>query len=173
MCGIAGILHLDGPGHVSLHRAQRMIGALAHRGPDESGIYLDDWVGLGHTRLSVIDLSTGTQPIHNEDRTLWIVCNGEIFNYPRLKEDLLGRGHRFHTTTDVEVILHLFEEKGPACLEELNGQFALAIWSTPKKEDCPEKLLLMLWQRRMKTAESQGPEAGNICGALMKPRGYC
>ena len=107
---------------------------LSHRGPDEAGIYIDDSVGLGHTRLSIIDLSTGTQPMHNEDETLWITYNGEIFNYPELREGLLTRGHRFYTTTDTEVLLHLFEEKGPGCLADLNGQFAFAIWDTRKKE---------------------------------------
>lgn len=112
----------------------RMVGALDHRGPDETGLYLDDSIGLGHARLSIIDLSGGSQPIHNEDGTLWIVYNGEIFNYLELKEDLVKRGHRFYTSSDTEVILHLFEEKGHSCLRQLNGQFALAIWNSKTKE---------------------------------------
>jgi asparagine synthase (glutamine-hydrolysing) len=134
MCGIAGVLNLKEPGSISSDLIEKMISTLYHRGPDESGIYLDDWIGLGHTRLSIIDLSSGTQPIHNEDETIWIVYNGEVFNYPELKQDLLNKGHRFYTTTDTEVILHLYEEQGPTCLDLLNGQFAIAIWDLRKKE---------------------------------------
>ena len=134
MCGIAGICHIDGPDGVSLNSIKNMIGALCHRGPDETGVYLDDHVGLGHARLSIIDLSSGTQPIHNEDKSLWIVYNGEVFNYPELKKDLLRKGHRFYTTSDTEVLLHLYEEQGPDCLVQLNGQFAMAIWDAKKRE---------------------------------------
>lgn len=111
-----------------------MTDALRHRGPDASGLYIDPWVGLGHRRLSIIDLSGGTQPIHNEDESLWIVYNGEIFNYPELRDELQQRGHTFYTRTDTEVLLHLYEEKGEACLEELNGQFAFAIWDARRRE---------------------------------------
>jgi asparagine synthase (glutamine-hydrolysing) len=134
MCGIAGICHLNGPNHVSLDSIKGMTGFLCHRGPDEAGIYLDDQVGLGHARLSIIDLSKGTQPIHNEDGSLWIIYNGEVFNYPELKEDLLQKGHQFYTTSDTEVLLHLYEEHGPDCLTQLNGQFAVAIWDAKRKE---------------------------------------
>jgi asparagine synthase (glutamine-hydrolysing) len=134
MCGITGICHISRPGPVSLNLLERMTGALGHRGPDGTGVYLDDWAGLGHTRLSIIDLSGGAQPIHNEDETLWIVYNGEIFNYPELRENLIGKGHRFYTGTDTEVILHLYEDQGAACLDQLNGQFAFAIWDAKKKE---------------------------------------
>lgn len=111
-----------------------MVAVQRHRGPDESGFYLDDGVGLGHVRLSIIDLSGGSQPIHNEDRSLWIIYNGEVFNYPELREELICRGHQFYTSSDTEVILHLYEEKGPQCLEDLNGQFGLAIWDSTKRE---------------------------------------
>ncbi len=134
MCGITGVCHIDGPGGVSPNTLKDMTGVLCHRGPDESGIYLDDWVGLGHARLSIIDLSSGVQPIHNEDESMWIVYNGEIFNYLELKQYLLQKGHDFYTTTDTEVLLHLYEEEGPDCLTRLNGQFALAIWDAKKKE---------------------------------------
>ena len=134
MCGIAGICHLSGPGRISPEDLTGMLGVVRHRGPDSSGIYLDDRVGLAHNRLSIIDLSEGVQPIHNEDETLWIVYNGEVFNYLELREELLTRGHRFYTATDTEVILHLFEEKGPRCLDDLNGQFAFAIWNRRDKE---------------------------------------
>lgn len=134
MCGIAGIFHFAGEKDLAPEIIMKMTSSLHHRGPDESGIYLDDHIGLGHTRLSIIDLAGGTQPIHNEDQTLWIIYNGEVFNYPELKDHLLKKGHRFYTTTDTEVILHLFEEQGPACLQRLNGQFAIAIWNSEKQE---------------------------------------
>lgn len=134
MCGIAGICHLQEPGPVSTDVLLRMIGLLQHRGPDESGMYVDDWVGMGNARLSIIDLSSGSQPIHNEDQTMWIVYNGEVFNYPELKTSLQKKGHSFYTNTDTEVVLHLYEERGSSCLDELNGQFALAIWSCRNRE---------------------------------------
>lgn len=134
MCGIAGRYNYRSSGDTSSTLIKRMVGALHHRGPDECGIYLDDWVGLGNARLSILDLSGGTQPIHNEDESLWIVYNGEIFNYPELREDLQKKGHTFATSSDTEVIVHLYEEKGSACLGDLNGQFAFAIWDSNKKE---------------------------------------
>ena len=134
MCGIVGILNLKTQNPISEDLLTRMIGIIRHRGPDESGIYLDSHIGLGHARLSIIGLKGGGQPISNEDGTLWIVYNGEVFNYVELKEDLIKRGHRFSTQTDTEVIVHLYEELGPKCLEKMNGQFALAIWDTRKKE---------------------------------------
>jgi len=134
MCGIAGICHIDGPNGISLNVIKSMIGVLGHRGPDETGVYLDDQVALGHARLSIVDLTSGVQPIHNEDKTLWIIYNGEVFNYPELTETLQRKGHRFYTTSDTEVILHLYEEEGPECLSRLNGQWAMAIWDARKKE---------------------------------------
>lgn len=134
MCGIAGICYLSEPGPICPETLERMIGAISHRGPDGAGIYMDDWVGLGHVWLSIIDLSSGIQPIHNEDETLWIVYNGEIFNYPELREELIRKGHFFYTSSDTEVILHLYEEEGPSCLDYLNGQFAFAIWDSLKRE---------------------------------------
>jgi asparagine synthase (glutamine-hydrolysing) len=105
-----------------------MLGLIHHRGPEGSGIYLDDQAGLAHARLRIIDLAGGDQPIHNEDGTIWIVYNGEVFNYPDLRQELLARGHRFYTNTDTEVLVHLYEEKGPELLKDLNGQFAFALW---------------------------------------------
>jgi asparagine synthase (glutamine-hydrolysing) len=134
MCGIAGILNLTNPNPISEDLLTRMISVIRHRGPDESGFYMDSHVGLGHARLSIIDLKGGSQPICNEDGFLWIVYNGEVFNYIELKEDLLKKGHKFSTETDTEVILHLYEDLGPKCLEKMNGQFALAIWDTRNKE---------------------------------------
>ncbi|MCD6395621.1 MAG: asparagine synthase (glutamine-hydrolyzing) [Planctomycetes bacterium] len=134
MCGIAGICNLSGPGRISLNSIKHMVSVQKHRGPDETGIYIDDHIALGQARLSIIDLSSGAQPIHNEDKTLWIIYNGEVFNYPELRDSLIKNGHRFYTTSDTEVILHLFEDKGPACLNELNGQFAFAVWNAVTKE---------------------------------------
>ncbi|MDY6954118.1 MAG: asparagine synthase (glutamine-hydrolyzing), partial [Thermodesulfobacteriota bacterium] len=133
MCGIAGIIDFtSGPPDERLLR--RMLGLIRHRGPDACGIYRDNAAGLAHTRLSIIDLSSGDQPIHNEDKTLWIIFNGEIFNYPELRQALEAQGHRFYTRSDTEVLVHLYEEHGPACLHLLNGQFALALWDRRKEE---------------------------------------
>jgi asparagine synthase (glutamine-hydrolysing) len=134
MCGITGMFRANGAGGVSPETLQRMTSVLDHRGPDESGIYVDDRTGLGHTRLSIIDLSTGQQPMSNGDETLWMVYNGEIFNYIELRTDLEAKGRRFLTTSDTEVLIQMYEEYGADCLARLNGQFAFAIWDTRKKE---------------------------------------
>jgi asparagine synthase (glutamine-hydrolysing) len=134
MCGIIGILNfMDDVNPVEEELLRQMLGMIRHRGPDQFGIYLDDRVGLGSARLSIIDLTSGQQPISNEDRTLWIVFNGEIFNYVELRPELEQRGHHFATNTDTEVILHLYEDYGPDCLKYLNGQFAIAIWDTQNR----------------------------------------
>lgn len=128
MCGIAGILNLQPAPPPQEGDLRRMLGMIRHRGPDQFGLYLDDRVGLGNARLSILDLARGQQPIANEDGTLWIVFNGEIFNHVELRAELQSRGHRFATGTDTEVVLHLYEDFGPDCLPRLNGQFALAIY---------------------------------------------
>jgi asparagine synthase (glutamine-hydrolysing) len=110
-----------------------MIGLMRHRGPDAAGIYLNGPAGLAHTRLSIIDLGGGDQPIHNEDKSIWIVYNGEVFNYPELREELIGKGHRFSTHTDTEVLVHAYEEYGLEMAAALNGQFAFAIWDSNKE----------------------------------------
>src|SRR3972149_779808 len=133
MCGIAGILQLREKGPVDEATLRAMIPALQHRGPDDSGFYLDHGVGLASARLSIIDLEGGRQPIGNEDGSLWIVFNGEIFNYVELRPALEAKGHRFSTNSDTEVILHLYEEEGPASLSRLNGQFSIAIWDGRKR----------------------------------------
>lgn len=133
MCGIAGLFDIQGKQRISDSALGPMVGALHHRGPDQKGAYLDKIVGLGHARLSIIDLSSGVQPIHNEDRTVWIVLNGEIYNYRELRSSLETRGHRFYTNTDTEVILHHYEENGPDCVHDFNGQFAFAIWDAGKR----------------------------------------
>lgn len=130
MCGIVGVLNVREPQPIPEKVLPQMLSTIRHRGPDEFGIYRDDWVNLGNARLSIIDLSGGQQPICNEDGTLWIVFNGEIFNYLELRPELEVRGHRFTTNCDTEVILHLYEEYGSDCLNYLNGQFAIAIWDS-------------------------------------------
>lgn len=133
MCGIAGVLNLHESQPVGLDTLVQMLAAIRHRGPDGVGVFRDDWVGLGNVRLSIIDIAGGDQPIGNEDDSLWIVFNGEIFNYVELRPELEKRGHRFRTNSDTEVILHLYEDIGPDCLKLLNGQFALAIWDTRRR----------------------------------------
>lgn len=130
MCGIVGVLNLYNPAPVPVEVLRQMLGMIRHRGSDEFGIYRDEWANLGNARLSIVDLSGGQQPISNEDDTVWIVFNGEIFNYPELRSHLEARRHRFKTDCDTEVILHLYEEYGASCLNYLNGQFAIAIWDT-------------------------------------------
>jgi asparagine synthase (glutamine-hydrolysing) len=129
MCGVVGICSLTGPTAPREQTIRAMLGMIRHRGPDQFGIYLDDRVSLGNARLSILDLSTGQQPICNEDENLWIVFNGEIFNHPELRAELEARGHRWHTNCDTETILHAFEEWGTDCMSRFNGQFAFAIWN--------------------------------------------
>ena len=128
MCGIAGIVGADRSYVVEAADIHRMCQAIVHRGPDDEGIHVQGHVGLGMRRLSIIDLSTGHQPIHNEDRTVWIVFNGEIYNFPELRSELENRGHHFYTNTDTESIVHLYEELGSECVQKLRGMFAFALW---------------------------------------------
>ncbi len=134
MCGIVGAINLREPKPIPEEMIRDMLGLIQHRGPDEFGIYLDEWIGMGSARLSILDLSTGQQPISNEDGTLWIVYNGEIFNYLDLRPGLEQQGHVFTTNTDTEVILHMYEEYGTDCLKYLNGQFAIAIWDQVNRQ---------------------------------------
>ncbi|MBK9519488.1 MAG: asparagine synthase (glutamine-hydrolyzing) [Anaeromyxobacter sp.] len=134
MCGIAGLVTLhDGAPPPSRQALTAMVAAVRHRGPDEFGLYRDARAGLGHARLSIIDLSTGQQPLCNEDGTLWIAFNGEIFNYLELRAELLALGHRFRTASDTEVIVHAFEAWGEAAFERFNGQFAIALWDAARE----------------------------------------
>jgi len=123
MCGIAGFT-----GNNNKEVLKTMMDTLVHRGPDEEGVFFDSGINLGHKRLSIIDLHTGRQPIFNEDRTVCVVFNGEIYNYKDLREQLINKGHKFYTTTDTEVLVHLYEEKGADFVKSLNGEFAIAIW---------------------------------------------
>jgi asparagine synthase (glutamine-hydrolysing) len=132
MCGLAGIVNFKNPeGKEVLLR--RMIGLIYHRGPDASGIYMDHQAGLASARLSIIDLPGGDQPIHNEDKSVWVVYNGEVFNYPELRKGLEEKGHQFYTRSDTETLVHLYEDLGPEFIRELNGQFAFALWDRKKE----------------------------------------
>ncbi|MDD5775537.1 MAG: asparagine synthase (glutamine-hydrolyzing), partial [Candidatus Omnitrophica bacterium] len=128
MCGISGIFNLEHDEPVDTQTLKRMVFMLRSRGPDEFGLYCDCHIGLGHARLSIIDLAGGSQPMHNEDKSVWVVFNGEIFNYVELRAELVGRGHRFYTNSDTEVLVHLYEEKAEGMFSDLNGQFAFVIW---------------------------------------------
>lgn len=133
MCGIVGLIYNDHNRICENDSVIRMRDLLIHRGPDEKGLFIDGNVGLGHRRLSIIDLDTGRQPMTNEDESLWIVFNGEIYNFQELREGLIRRGHVFRTRSDTEVLLHLYEEKGEGCPRLLNGIFAFAIWNKKDK----------------------------------------
>lgn len=128
MCGIAGIVDAEPGAQVQAVTLHRMCQALIHRGPDDAGVYINGGVGLGMRRLSIIDLAGGHQPIHNEDRTIWVVFNGEIYNFLELRAELENLGHGFYTHTDTEVIVHLYEEYGAKCVKKLRGMFAFAVY---------------------------------------------
>jgi asparagine synthase (glutamine-hydrolysing) len=134
MCGICGIVRPEGVQPVDLQPSLR---ALSHRGPDDEGVYSNGRIALGSRRLSIIDLAGGRQPISNEDQNVWVVCNGEIYNYRELRRCLQERGHHFSTASDTEVIVHLYEEYGDDCVLKLKGMFAFAVWDQPR-----ERLLL-------------------------------
>lgn len=128
MCGICGKILFDRDNSIQPSLIKNMMDTMRHRGPDDEGIYISNHVGLGHRRLSIIDLNTGKQPIANEDSTVWVVFNGEIYNYKELRQLLLRRGHVFKTETDTEVIIHSYEEYGEDCVSHLRGMFSFAIW---------------------------------------------
>ncbi|HYV74652.1 MAG TPA: asparagine synthase (glutamine-hydrolyzing) [Candidatus Binatia bacterium] len=132
MCGIAGFVLRNGQAQPSAVRA--MTDVICHRGPDDEGIYTEGPCGIGMRRLSIIDLSTGHQPISNEDGTIWVVFNGEIYNYQELRQDLIARGHRFSTNSDTETLLHLYEEKGADGLALLRGMFVYCIWDGNRRK---------------------------------------
>jgi asparagine synthase (glutamine-hydrolysing) len=136
MCGIAGILAFSDAFPLDEATVRRMTDTLRHRGPDDAGTLVrrDERVALGHRRLSIIDLSAaGHQPMGNEDGTVWITYNGEVYNHAELRAGLEARGHRYRSRTDTETIVHLYEEHGPRCLERLHGMFALAIWDARRR----------------------------------------
>ena len=132
MCGIAGLLSL-GNKPVFEEEVQTMCDAMVHRGPNDAGYYSADRIALGMRRLSIIDLAGGHQPVHNEDKTVWVVFNGEIYNFKTLRAALERQGHKFYTDTDTEVIVHLYEQYGERCVEKMRGMFAFAVWDTRRK----------------------------------------
>ena len=129
MCGICGFY-----GFEDKELLKRMTNILVHRGPDDSGYFTDKNISLGMRRLSIIDLLTGKQPIYNEDKSMCIVFNGEIYNYKKIRHELEKKAHRFYTNTDTETILHSYEEYGENCVQKLDGMFAFAIWDSNKKQ---------------------------------------
>lgn len=134
MCGICGKIYFDPCRRVEKSEIRGMTDSIRHRGPDDEGYYVQDNVGLGFRRLSIIDLSTGHQPLTNEDGSLWIIFNGEIYNFQELRELVISKGHILTTKTDTECILHLYEEFGHDCVTYLRGMFAFAIWNNKNKE---------------------------------------
>ena len=134
MCGICGKYS---PSGVQPEELNRMLDTIVHRGPDDSGTYMRGNIGLGNRRLSIIDLQSGKQPISNEDGTVWIVYNGEMYNYPKLRQQLESCGHTFRTNSDTEAIVHLYEDFGERCVEHIGGMFAFALW-----DEKQHKLLL-------------------------------
>lgn len=133
MCGICGVMEKEGI-PVDKDMLCRMAHVMSHRGPDDEGYYVDGSVGLGFRRLSIIDVKHGHQPMANEDHSIWVIFNGEIYNHKELRDRLIEKGHQFRTNTDTEVIVHLYEEKGISCLDVLRGMFAFAIWDQRKQE---------------------------------------
>ena len=179
MCGIAGYVDRRAAAAPTREVLERMIHALQHRGPDGFGFHVAPPVGLAHARLSIIDLATGEQPIHNEDRSVWVVFNGEIFNYLELRTELLADGHVFSTQSDTEVIVHLYEKHGRKFVDYLNGQFAIALWDQRSQ-------LLLLCRDRVGirplfytdnghtlafASEIKALRAGGFSAAALSPRG--
>ena len=134
MCGIAGVVSATRESDITEALVHHMCEQIVYRGPDDEGIFVQDGAGLGMRRLSIIDLSGGHQPVFNEDRSAWVVFNGEIYNFPELRPELEKRGHRFYTKTDTEVIIHLYEEMGAECVQKLRGMFSLAIYDQTKRK---------------------------------------
>jgi len=134
VCGICGKLNFEQQRNVPTSLIRKMADTLYHRGPDDGGYYVSGQLGLGFRRLSIIDVNNGHQPMCNENGSIWIVFNGEIYNYQELREVLVTQGHIFRTETDTEVIVHLYEEFGEACVDKLRGMFAFAIWDAPNRE---------------------------------------
>src|SRR3979411_646030 len=139
MCGMAGQFLRERKAEPATIRS--MCDQIRHRGPDDEGFHVDGGCGIGMRRLSIIDLSTGHQPISNEDGTVWVVFNGEIYNFQELRQDLIGQGHRFQTNSDTETLVHLYEQEGVAGISKLRGMFAYAIW------DARQRSLLLVRDR--------------------------
>jgi asparagine synthase (glutamine-hydrolysing) len=168
MCGICGIWNYSTNAPVDRELLRRMADTMVHRGPDDSGSYFDDTagVGLGFRRLSIIDLSpAGHQPMANEDGSVWLVFNGEIYNFLDLRPGLEAKGHVFRSRSDSEVILHHYEERGVHCIDDLNGMFGLALWDARQR-----RLLLARDRRSVGAARARLDRRGRVSGARRRHR---
>jgi asparagine synthase (glutamine-hydrolysing) len=134
MCGICGIFEYERQTDIASDRVHRMNQTMIHRGPDDGGVFVGPGIGLGHRRLSIVDLAGGHQPMSNEDGKVWVLLNGEIYNYPELRTELLSRGHRFATNSDTEAIVHLYEDYAEGCFAKLRGMFSIAIWDSQRRK---------------------------------------
>src|SRR5438132_7039806 len=155
MCGIAGIVAVDRLDDAAPSRASAMRDIIAYRGPDEAGLHCDGIAALAHRRLSIVDLSTGQQPLANEDESVWIVFNGEIYNHAEIRRDLEARGHRYRTRSDTETIVHAYEQWGEDCVRRLRGMFAFALWDARKRR-------LLLVRDRLGIKPLYWTTAGNL-----------
>src|SRR5438067_477636 len=163
MCGIAGKFNFDPWRPIDRERLTAMTSVVAHRGPDADGFYVGPGIGLGHRRLSIIDLSTGDQPLTNEDGTIWTVFNGEIYNFAEVRSDLEAAGHRFRTQTDTEVVIHAYEQWGDRAVDRFRGMFAFALWDEPKR-----RLLLVRDRLGVKPLYYSANAAGVTFGSELK-----
>src|SRR5262245_2350987 len=163
MCGIAGILKFDAAGRAEEDRLVRMRDVITHRGPDGEGLIVDGPAGLAHRRLAIIDVAGGQQPMCNEDGSVWIVFNGEIYNHAELRSGLEARGHRYRTRSDTETILHLYEEEGEGVVDGLHGMFAFAIWDRPRR-----RLLLARDRLGIKPLYYAQTDRELLCGSEIK-----
>ena len=157
MCGIAGAVDLTGTRDFSPQRLLAMTAAIAHRGPDDEQFHLEPGVALGARRLAIIDLGGGQQPVSNEDGSIWVAFNGELFEYPELRRELLAAGHHLATRCDTEAWVHLYEEYGQAMFEKTRGQFAVSLWDRniahahPGPRSCGDLSALLCRSGRMAT----------------------
>jgi len=133
MCGIAGIVSVEGLDQHAPSRALRMRDVITHRGPDEAGLHCDTHAALAHRRLSIVDLTSGQQPLSNEDGSVWVIFNGEIYNHAEVRRDLEAHGHVYRTRSDTETIVHAYEQWGDDCVHRFRGMFAFAIWDAPRR----------------------------------------
>lgn len=134
MCGICGIFEYERQTDIAFDRVHKMNQTMIHRGPDDGGVFVGPGIGLGHRRLSIVDLAGGHQPMSNEDGKVWVLLNGEIYNYPELRAELLSRGHKFATNSDTEAIVHLYEDYAEGCFAKLRGMFSIAIWDSQRRK---------------------------------------
>jgi asparagine synthase (glutamine-hydrolysing) len=175
MCGIAGKFNFDSNRPIDRERLAAMTAAIAHRGPDSDGFYVSGGVGLGFRRLSIIDLSTGDQPLANEERTIWVIFNGEIYNFADIRAELESCGHCFRTHTDTEVIVHAYEQWGDRCVDRFRGMFGFALWDEPRR-----RLLLVRDRLGIKPVYYSVTKSGVTFGSEIKsiiedpdvPRGW-